>query len=258
MSRKVSTRFGTEDYSTKSKINFQLISTVIRSYLLHRTFRVKYGEVITQLKGINSGVPQGSVLKPVLYSLYIANLPVAGLHNSNLCGRHSHNAVHNNHIEASSSLQESFYHIQRWFKKWRLKANGTKSVQVTFTIRRETCLPVTMNGHRIPQADDIKYLGLYQDRRLDWKKQIYTKRKQLGLQLGKMYWLGKKSQLSTENKLLLYNVILKPIWMVFNSMVFNSISDSNIEVLQRFQNKILNKNYRWCILVCYQRHYIKN
>jgi len=41
---------------------------------------------------------------------------------------------------------------------------------------------------------------------------MYTKRKQFVLQLGKMYWLvGSKSQLWTENKLLLYKVILKPI-----------------------------------------------
>jgi len=30
---------------------------MLKSYLLHRTFRVKYGEVITQLKNFNSGVP---------------------------------------------------------------------------------------------------------------------------------------------------------------------------------------------------------
>jgi len=51
---------------------------VMRSYLLRRTFRVKYGEVqVTQLKEINSGVPQDSVSELVLYLLYTADLPVA-------------------------------------------------------------------------------------------------------------------------------------------------------------------------------------
>jgi len=35
---------------------------------------------------------------------------------------------------------------------------------------------------------DDKYLGLHLERRLNWKKHIFTRRKQLGLQLGKMYW----------------------------------------------------------------------
>jgi len=42
-------------------------------------------------------------------------------------------AAHYNHMEASLRLEESLYHIQRWLKKWRIKANGTKSVQLTFT-----------------------------------------------------------------------------------------------------------------------------
>jgi hypothetical protein len=54
--------------------------TVISSYLLHRTFRVIYGElyiVVTQSKEINSGVSQNTVLGPMLYLLYTAVLPIA-------------------------------------------------------------------------------------------------------------------------------------------------------------------------------------
>jgi len=74
-----------------------------------------------------------------------------------------------------------------------------------------------------------KYLELHLDRRLSWRKHVFTKRKQLEIQLGKMYWLlGSKSQLSTENKLLLY----KAIW---NYGVQVWASNSNIEILQKFQ-----------------------
>jgi retron-type reverse transcriptase len=60
------------DY-TKLKTS-HLTSIVIKSYLLHRTFIVKYVGVVPQLKKINSGVPQDSKLRPMLYMLYIANL----------------------------------------------------------------------------------------------------------------------------------------------------------------------------------------
>jgi len=60
----------------KSKTASHLIY-IIKSYLLQRVFRVKYEGAFRRLKKINSEIPQGNMLKPVLYLLYIADLPVA-------------------------------------------------------------------------------------------------------------------------------------------------------------------------------------
>jgi hypothetical protein len=58
---------------------------------------------------------------------------------------------------------------------------------------------------QIPQDNHVKCLGLHLDRRLTWHTNIFSKLKQLGLSLTKMYWLlGCKSKLSTNNKLLIY------------------------------------------------------
>jgi hypothetical protein len=63
-----------------------------------------------------------------------------------------------------------------------------------------------------PPKEEGKYLGLHLDKRLTWHKLIFVKWKQLGIALTKMYWLlGCKSKLSTNNKLLVYKAILKPI-----------------------------------------------
>jgi hypothetical protein len=54
-----------------------------------------------------------------------------------------------------------------------------------------------------------------------------------------MYWLlGRKSQLSLSNKLLLYKTILKPIW-TYGIQLWGTASTSNIEILERFQSKAL-------------------
>jgi hypothetical protein len=55
-----------------------------------------------------------------------------------------------------------------------------------------------------------------------------------------MYWIiGRKSELSIENKVLLYKTILKPIWTYEGIPLWGTASHSNIEILQRFQNKVL-------------------
>jgi hypothetical protein len=54
-----------------------------------------------------------------------------------------------------------------------------------------------------------------------------------------MYWLlGRKSQLSTSNKLLIYKAMLKQIW-TYGIQLWGTASTSNIEILERFQSKAL-------------------
>jgi hypothetical protein len=134
---------------------------------------------------------------------------------------------------AENILQTDLLAFQKRLKKWRMKANETKSTHVTFTTRRATCPPVHINEVQLPQSDDVKYLGLHLDRRLSWHKHVFIKRKQLGLTFTKMYWLlGRQSQLSTSNKLLLYKTIFKPIW-TYGIQLWGTAYISNIEILER-------------------------
>jgi len=148
-------------------------------------------------------------------------------------------ASHHNPTIASTNLQRHLNQFETWLKRWRIKANENKSTHITFSLKHETCPAVTLNGQHIPQREASKYLGIHLDRRLTWKKHIFTKIKQLGLQLHRMYWfIGRKSKLSLENKLLIYKTILKPIW-TYGIPLWGTARNSNIEILQRFQNKVL-------------------
>lgn len=213
---------------------------IFKSYLENRFFFINNNNEHSMLGEIFSGVPQGSVLGPILYLLFTADLPLS---------RHTVIATfaddtailssHNDKHIATYHLQNHIQCIESWLQKWKIKVNESKSVHVTFTLRRENCPPVTINSKQIAQANDVKYLGIHLDRRLTWQKHIFTKRKQLGLKLRNMYWLiGRKSQLTIENKLLIYKSILKPIW-TYGIQIWGSASKSNLEIIERFQNKIL-------------------
>ena len=85
----------------------------------------------------------------------------------------------------------------------------------------------------------VKYLGLHFDRRLNWKAHIAKKRKQTDLKAKEINWLiGRKSNLSIENKLLVYKAVIKPIW-TYGIELWGCASKSNTAIMQRAQSKIL-------------------
>jgi hypothetical protein len=64
-------------------------------------------------------------------------------------------------------------------------------------------------------------------------------RKHLNLKTRELYWiLGRHSPLSLLNKTLIYKVILKPVW-TYGIELWGCASSSNIEIIQRYQSKML-------------------
>lgn len=75
------------------------------------------------------------------------------------------------------------------------------------------------------------------------------KKEELDIKYRKLCWLiGRKSQLTIENKLLIYKQILKPVWL-YGAQLWGCAKASNIEIIQRFQNKVLRNivNAPWYI-----------
>jgi hypothetical protein len=185
----------------------------LKSYLHSRHFLVKVETEHTELSSDNAGVPQDSVLGPLLYLLYTAHLPTSPesttatfANDTVVLATDSQQAI------ASHKLRTNLSAIRKWFKKWRMKANGSKSFHVTFTTRRETCPPVHINNVQLPQEEDIKYLGLHLDRRLTWHKHIFSKRKQVGIT--HQNTLVTRTEVNTFYKQQTSHIytILKPIW----------------------------------------------
>jgi len=126
--------------------------------------------------------------------------------------------------------------LHNWFTLWKIRVNPAKSAHITFTTRRVTCLPIFLHTTPIPVKHDVKYLGLHLDCQLTWRKHIQTKRQHLDLKLRTMSWLlGRRSQLSLPNQLLLYKCILKPVW-TYGIQLWGCAKPSHMQIHQRLQS----------------------
>jgi len=151
-------------------------------YLNERQFETKFNGETSSSFHIHSGVPQGSILGPLLYVLYTSDLPAS---RETTLGTFADNtaifATHKDPTIASLNLQEHLHIIEKWLQKWKIKVNESKSSHITFTPRKGHCPAVNINQTIIPQTEVVKYLGLHFDCRLNWKEHIARKRKQIDL-----------------------------------------------------------------------------
>ncbi|CAG4972039.1 unnamed protein product [Parnassius apollo] len=175
-----------------------------------RCYQVKYGDDLSEVQELKSGVLQGSILGPILYLIFTPDIPTTDYTTTaTYADDTALLSAHSNPETASSQQQNHLTEVESWLKHWRIKANESKSIHVTFTLRKETCPPVTLNYKVIPQENNAKYLGMHLNRKLTWKKHIWTKRKQLDGKLRTLNWLlGCKSQLNPNSKMLVYKTNL--------------------------------------------------
>jgi retron-type reverse transcriptase len=127
-------------YKIKKKILPTRYFNLLKSYLQGRHFVTKYNNETSRSFQIHSGVPQGSILGPLLYILYTSDLPTS--RNTSTTSRN-------------------------WLKKCKIKVDETKSSHITFTLRKDNCPAISINQTVSPQVGSVKYLGLHFDCKLN-------------------------------------------------------------------------------------------
>jgi hypothetical protein len=94
-------------------------------------------------------------------------------------------------------------------------------------MRNAKCPTVRMDDVSLPEVNKVECLGKHLDRRLIWKSILQQKENNSISNSAKH---GRRSQLTIENKLLLYTAIMKPIW-TYGVELWGTASNSNIEIL---------------------------
>lgn len=230
-------------YKIKSLLPYNYFR-LLRSYLEGRKFLVRINDDTSTLREIKAGVPQGSVLGPILYLIFTNDLPTPSSPRSVIATFADDTVIMSADESlgtAINTLQTSIDETTNWFNKWGIKINESKTIGVIYTNKRkrENSATLTINGEPIKIEKDAKYLGINIDEKLTWKKHIIKIKKQLQHKTRQLYWLiGPKSTLSLPNKILIYKAAIKPIW-TYGLQIWGTTCNSNLEIIERQQSKML-------------------
>lgn len=203
---------------------------------------------------IYAGVPQGSILSPTLFNIFMSDAPP--IPNAELAMYADDTAIiaqDSNINQATNNLQRSVDTLNTWFNKWCIKINSNKCETKIFTLRRPLDPPnIIVNNIPIPwnpKDSAVKYLGIYLDRKLTWSYHINKKLTEAYSRLAMLYpIINRKSSLKMECGTLIYTSIIRPIF-TYGSSVWSSTSKTNIHKLQVLQNKVIRiiTNAQWYV-----------
>ena len=123
---------------------------------------------------IKTGVPQGSIIGPLCFSLFINDLPLAVEENTVLFADDAAFIVTAENLEGLfNKLRNLFSDIHGYLRINRLVPNASKSKLMMFTSRPTSNLPVLLfDGKEIEWVSEFKYLGLTISRNLNFSKHI--------------------------------------------------------------------------------------
>ena len=147
------------------------------SYLSNRQQRTRVTNVVSSPSGLSSGVPQGAILSPLLFIIYVNDIVHATGASVNLFADDTSAFL----IDSSPSslavrLQESVDSLSQWFDRWLLSVNIQKTaVMALRSIRQQQIqLSVSYKGEQIPQVRVHKHLGLTFNDSLTWEDHVNT------------------------------------------------------------------------------------
>lgn len=130
-----------------------------------------------QFRSISTGVLQGSVLGPLLFLVFIHDLPEClKCTASNIYADDTEiHSCGNTIPEVSSRLQQDVSNVVKWLKDNKLVLNGDKSFCMLTSSNRNIVneeLDVCIDGVRIEQVHGLKYLGTHPDSMMSWSSHI--------------------------------------------------------------------------------------
>ena len=197
----------------------------LESYLQNRKQYIVYNRLKTSTKTVNCGVPQGFILGPLLFLLYVNDLCKSSELLKTIMFADDTNLFFSGKDTnlLFKSVNRELEHINEWFKANKLSLNIKKTNYILFyPKRKEDLIPLKLpelliDSKPITRVKNTKFLGVIIDENITWKNHISTVENKISKNLDILY----------KAKLLLNKNVLK----IYISLLYHYITRRVVHIL---------------------------
>ena len=235
----------------KLNYNFKIpkfILIFIINFLKGRSFKVKVNKTSSEYETIECGVPQGSVLGPLLFLIYINDIPLTEDKHKSFSTLYADDLgaffIFKKNRNLESIINFYLIELEAWLSKWRLLMNAKKCQYTTFTSQgnlgnKKLKLKLKLYGEFIQYNPKPIFLGIIFDEYLCFKKHFESLRERALKRLNIIKIFSHKSWNLSRNTLC--NIYKSLIGSIFNYSFFTfaNISVESEKRIQTIQNRAI-------------------
>ena len=219
------------------------LGNYIRNFLKDRHICVALNGIFSQEYKVDGGVPQGSVISPLLFSIMVTDLfkhvergIKYSIYADNTALWYRCNCLE----EGERVVQNALCGLEEWSRNWGLSFAPSKTKMLIFTNKRKRYTPeLYLENCKIDLTAEKRFLGMILDSRLTWRAHVISlvERCQSALNIMKYVAYGK---LGADRKVLLqmYHSLIRSK-IDYGSFLYETAARSNLEKVDRIQYQAL-------------------
>jgi len=206
----------------------------------------------SQTQQINCGLPQGSILSPLVFSLYVNDLPKVSNFKTTLFADDTCLILANKSIGILEKMvDQEINKVDSWMCHNKLSLNYSKTVYMIFNSDKKQRSPfrVKIGSNLINRANSTIYLGMHLDHKLNWDTHISKLESKLSCHSGIFYKI--REYFSTnELKMIYFSLVYSHLQYAI--VTWGSATKTSLHRLNTLHHKII-KTISWSSYRCHVR-----